>query len=420
MKSHKNLKKLLGNFASLFFVSFSYLSLAQNSTPSSLEDWFKASWEHSPEIKSSEAQVQVVESNKMLANSLFMPSLFARYQFRENERSAQTKVLSLNAEQNFFNGMSDYHRGVEANRLLEAEQSALKYKKMSVARIVGDTLLKIAATTAQRKILDENSKILEERLKEFRRRTRIGRSRDVDLIQNQIDRLQLERLKATNQRSYLSAVAVLKEYTGKDISTLPFDISKLLNELISYHSGLEKRSYRREELRSRTEAQESAVSSSYGGYFPTVKGVASYYPENDSSFSRYNDDWSVGVDLEWRFFEGFSNKAQVNQERALQIKAQSELQSFEYDDVEATQRLKDEWKQLTAEKRLVSEAEALSVKAFNAQERDFRLGLVTVLELSTSDEQYLNLKLEKIAIQEKLGLILTQAIERGGLDGLQL
>jgi len=390
------------------------------SQPTSLNEWFIASWEHSPEIRFSEAQVQVVESDKLAANALFMPSLFARYQFRENERSAQTRVLSLNAEQNFFNGMSDYHRGVQVNRLLEAEQSALKYKKMSVARTVGESLLKIAATSAQKKILDENSKILEDRLKEFRRRTRIGRSRDVDLIQNQIDRLQLERLKATNERNYLSALAVLKEYTGKDVDKVPFEITRLLNELINYHASMEKRSYKREELRSRTEAQESAVSSSYGGYFPTVKGVASYYPENDSSFSRYTDDWSVGVDLEWRFFEGFSNKAQINQERAVQIQAQSELQSFEYDDVEAVQRLKDEWKQLSVEKKLVSEAEALSVKAFKAQERDFRLGLVTVLELSSSDEQYLDLRLEKIAIQERLGLILTQAIERGGLDGLQL
>lgn len=418
MNSHKRITPTLRLFA--FFKLSAFLSFAHAATPSSLTEWFKASWDFSPEIKSSEAQVQVVESDKMIASSVFMPSLFARYQFRENERSAQTKVLSLNAEQNFFNGLSDYHRRKEVGRLLEAERSALEYKKMTVARIVGDTLLKMASTSAQRKILDENSKILEERLKEFRRRTRIGRSRDVDLIQNQIDRLQLERLKATNERNYLSSVAVLKEYTGQDVSKLPFEIAQLLNELIAYHSAMEKQSYRREELRLRTEAQDSAVSSSYGGFLPTVKGVASYYPENDSSYSRYTDDWSVGVDLEWRFFEGFSNKAQVNQERALQIKAASELQSFEYDDIEAMQRLRDEWKQLSAEKKLVTEAETLAVKAFRAQERDFRLGLVTVLELSTSDEQYLNLKLEKIAIQEKLGLIITQAIERGGLDGLRL
>lgn len=404
-------KSLLGIFLFPFFMEAS---------PSSLVGWFEASWDYSPEIKASKAQLQYAEAVTLSSKSVFMPSLFAKYQYRENEQSPRTKVLSLNAEQNFFRGFSDYYDRGEAAKLQDAQESALEYKKMSVARNVADTLLKLAASNAQKSILQENSKILDARLKEFRRRTRIGRSRDVDLIQNQIDRLQLERLIASNQRAYLTSLATLKEYTGVDLKNSPFDIEKLLGELIVYHGKLSKQSFRREELKARVEAQDSALSASYGSFMPTVKGVASYYPENDSSFSRYADDWSVGLDLEWRFFEGFSSKAQVNQERALKIVAESELQKFENDDVETMQRLKDEWTQLAAEKKLVIEAEKLSVKSFKAQERDFRLGLITVLELNTSDEQYLDLKLEKIAIQEKLGLVLTQAIERGGIEGLKL
>lgn len=401
----------------IFSLGSSFLEAAQISD---LKSWFELSWQHSPEIRASKAQVDAAEAVKLTNSSAFMPSLFARYQFREHEQSRQTKVFSLNAEQNFFNGFSDHYSRKEASSLVEAQESALDYKKMSVAKIVGDTLLKLSAATSQKIILIENSKILEQRLKEFKRRTRIGRSRDVDLIQNQIDRIQLERLIANNQRTYLAAQATLKEYTGIELKEAPFEIGKLLAELSTYHDSLNKNSFRREELKAKLEAQESAVASSYGAFLPTVKGVASYYPENDSSFSRYADDWSIGLDLEWRFFEGFSTKAEVNQQRALKIVAEAELQRFENDEVESLQKLKDEWAQLVEEKKLILEAEALSVKSFKAQERDFRLGLITVLELSTSDEQYLDLKLEKIAIQEKLGLVLTQAIEKGGIEGLRL
>ncbi|MEZ4814991.1 MAG: TolC family protein [Bdellovibrionota bacterium] len=416
MREHKI--KIL-SFSRLLLISTFILAIP-NAHSSSLDSWFKYSWDYSPEIKSSEASVKLVEANSLAASSDFMPSLFARYQYRENEQSRQTKVFSLNAEQNLFNGFGDFYSKKSNSKLLEAERSALEYKKMSLARIVGDTLLKLASTTTQMSILDENAKILDKRLVEFKRRTRIGKSRDVDLIQNQIDRIQLERQKATNKRNLLSALATLKEYTGKDIQESPFSMGQLLKELDAYHSSLTKESFRRTELRHRLEAKEFSVQSKYSTYWPTLKGVASYYPENDSRFSQYTDDWSVGVDLEWRFFEGFAGKAQLNQEKALRQLAESELQRFENDNIESTQRLKDEWAQLLAERKLVAEAERLSVKSFKAQERDFRLGLVTVLELSNSDEQYLNLKLEKISIQEKLGLILTQALESGGIEGLRL
>jgi outer membrane protein TolC len=394
--------------------------IAADKSDINVEEWFKLSWQHSPEVREADAKVELATSNSDLANSFFYPTLSAKYVFRDNEITRTTKVFSLNAEQNLFRGFKDYYDHTKTHQLVDAEKNAFEGKKLSIAKTVSDTLLSLATATAQKKIYDENSKILDRRLTEFKRRSRIGKSRDVDVIQNQIDRLKLERLRATNEQNFASAIAKLNEYTGKKLAASPFSSEALLRSLYQYHTAMEKKSFQREELKLRLSAQETAVKSARSTFWPTLKAVGSYYPERDSHYSNFTDDWSVGFDFEWKFFEGFAGKAAVNQERAKQIIAESGLSKYDYNDEQTLESLKVQWAQFATERNLLNEAEQLAVKEFQAQERDFRLGLVTVLELSTSDEQYLNLKLERIAIDEKLGNLLSAAIERGGIEGLKL
>ena len=388
--------------------------------PGELSSWFAAGWQHSPDIQDAGAQVSYAEALQTQSFSTYYPSVSLKYSFRENSVSPDTRAFDLYSEQLIFNGLNDYYNFQAAKASLGAAKSYLEAARNTVARQVAEALLDLSLSEANRKTFAENFTLLQGRSKEFQRLRKIGRSRDVDLIQNKLEQIKLESARLDNEQLFQSAQLNIKELTGKLVSTAPLTFDNLLQQLQQYHAALNNSSPQRVVLEKNLDSLNEKAKAANRTYWPTIKAVAAYYPVHNTKISTVPDDWSVGMDFEWKLFEGFGGKAVVDGSVAKRVQAEAQLRKFDYSDLDLREQLRYQWIQVSAQRKLLIEGESLAERALKAQSRDYRLGLVTVLEQSKADEDYLNLKLQKLLVEKKLGLILTQAIERGGVEGLTL
>jgi outer membrane protein TolC len=131
------------------------------------------------------------------------------------------------------------------------------------------------------------------------------------------------------------------------------------------------------------------------------------------SWSRSSDDWNYGLALKWTFFEGRAGQAQVKKASSFESQLRAELTTLRANQERLTRDLQNQHDELQKQLRIVQEGAQLATTALKSQERDFRLGLITVLDLTTSDQQYLDLKLELLRIEHDLAKLYADALPLG-------
>lgn len=398
-------------FFGIFFSLALFAKTLHAQTSFTFEEWVEKALKQDPSLESAQAKVEAAQAGHIQVRSEYFPKLSVDYNWQDNQSLEDPRLLSLGITQNLFRGFSDFHAHRQATLLQSAETLSLRHQRQLTIEMIGLALLDLTLAEEQSRVFSEYKKILAERATELRRRFQIGKSRNVDILQNKMNTLKVERLVFSNDQALSNAQLRIFELTGVQNASSQFNFTQIMDRLREY--DLEKEDLSIQSAQLRNKALEASVDMARATYMPSINVFANYYPVTQKSWSKSRDHWFYGVQFKWNLFEGGFGAAGVKRARAVSAQSQAELKKLELGRDRSRSDLASQRRELEKQLMIAREATALATSALKLQERDFRLGLITVLDLNSSDQQYLDLKLESLRIEHSLARLLANSLPLG-------
>jgi outer membrane protein len=287
----------------------------------------------------------------------------------------------LTATQPLFRGFREFATLRQTQALVGAQGEDYRQARTQLFRDVAQNFYNVLAFEQDLRNLDEQVNQNLNREKELRDRVRIGRSRtgEVLTVQTRIStlRAEIEQINAqlSVARDVFAFLSGLPSTTPlRDAEALPTGIESLENYLARLPSRPDVKA-----AQQRLTAAQENITVARGAHLPSVDLNANRYLERRGNLE--DVDWDVQVALTVPLYAGGSLQSQVRE--AVSQSTQAEL------DTSRVQRLADQeirslyqtvlldHKQLAA---LEAAAEAAR-KNYEAQQRDYRFGLVTNLDV---------------------------------------
>ncbi len=365
-----------------------------------LQDYVEAKIRENPSVVEAEQALRGAEATARLSASALYPKLSANWSSSQNDSTdGFHNLLSLNGDQTLFGGGSEYaelsaaHKGVElANlKLADTRDQVLAQYALAITRL--------AVQKERLQVLRKVKLAQQDRMSELKRRFRLGQSREPDLLQVEVESSRLDR-RISDTESALDRF----EFEIRNLLLLePADIASL-HTLLNPQAvrllivGLRTRpEYRVASLKLSTEQLSDKVRSSWLRALPNL-GL--YGQTNLIRPSSTSNQWEWGLKASWTFFEGFRTPAEVAQVQSQKIVAERRLFAFEHQKSTNLARLSRETSRAEAKKNGIIEDIKRAEKALKQQERDYRLSVVTELEVQQTIQSMLDLELELLDIQE--------------------
>ncbi|PWU14262.1 MAG: hypothetical protein C5B49_13435 [Bdellovibrio sp.] len=296
-------------------------------------------------------------------------------------------TTKVTLDQPLFRGMKEYAALHQTKALLESQKMSLKN---SLKQLFYDT------ATAYYNVLalesDEKNYLLEieinrKRLRELEHFLRIGRSRETDLLTFKANIASLEAQVAATRGQLDAARAILAfltgwnpttELTDEEKSSPPVTLEKAL------HTIDDRADVKAAEKTA--EAYHENIRIARSGHFPTLDFVADYFIDRPG-FDRFQV-WDAGIQLNIPIFAGGIVQSQVRQATSVAKQYELNLSAVRRT---AEQEIRTFHAAVAAdEKQLdrLAEAVALSKQNYEVEERDYRNGLVTNLEVLQAINTY--------------------------------
>jgi|GEM_PF-3405548 len=387
----------------LIFVYLSLVAATAHGNP--LLEFVNAKINANPDIIAAEqALVSAKAALDLTASSLY-PTLGASWtSSTNNQRDGFGNLVSLEATQTLFGGGGEYTE-LQAARLgvAQAEHELADVRDRIQARFA----YKLAQLSINRERLETRKKVKraqEERLSELQRRFRIGQSREPDLLQVQVESSRLDRRISDNLTAIEKDEQQIRALLLLDESEMS-KLNALLNPQgvrILYGSLSPRPEYRKAALDLARAALARRESSAWLTATPTL-GL--YGQRNLVRPSDATNSWEWGLRAQWTFFEGFKTPSRVEAAKAQRIVAERKLFALEYERASSLARLAREAERSEAKKDAITADIARATKALKQQQRDYRLGVVTELEVQQTIQSALDLELELLDIQETRALL---------------
>jgi outer membrane protein len=301
---------------------------------------------------------------------------------------SQQHVTRITASQPLFRGMREYAALRQTRDLLAAQRQDYRQARVSLYKDVLQNFYTILALESDLRNYQEEIRLNREREQDIRARVRIGRSRDSELLneQSSISTLQatVEQLRGQLhvERQAFAFLSGLDAFTPlRDSNVMP----EQLEPLSAYLAGIQNRPDVHA-VQQRLIAASEGIAIARGEHYPSVDLNANYYLERPG----YLDDskWDVTLSLTVPLYAGGSiqskvreagaqrNQAELTQSQILR-QADQEVRSF-------YQSVTSNLSQLQA----LRKATLTSKKSYEAQVRDYKLGLVTNLDVLQALTEY--------------------------------
>ncbi len=394
----------LGRSFSLVFVAGLVYCLTVEAAPLSLAEAYQAALQKNESIGIGQKRVDQASELVDQAWGSLLPSvsLIGTYQRQDNSASGSavaggrfTLPEQTNAwfglTQPIFRGMAEYGglAAVKADR--RAAEAVLSAERLRLYAGVADAYFKVLAAEQDRRNLQTLVDLSSRRVKELKDRSRIGRSREGDVLaaraQATILNSQLEAAQSDiNQtRDQFSLVTGLAPHTP----LAPADMANALPGKMEMLTAFLDRVPERPDLRAQQERVTSAeerVVVARAGHFPSLDATANYYLRRAGVLDDVK--WDVGLRLTVPLFRGGSVSSQVS--AALDLKKEQELllaqtrRAAETEIRVAYERVRSGIAQILT----MGEAAGLAEKNYKTQNRDYGLGLVTNLEVISAMDTF--------------------------------
>lgn len=364
---------------------------------STLEDFFTAALDYSPELRISRDRLDISSARKKAANGELLPQLSANGSVSDNNqldnvRDVRNKYrgerYSVQLTQVLFNWSAFSARSAAylAEDQAEAEYYAqLSYLLTDVAEKYFEVLQAEDAVTS----INAEVETFSNQLRQIESLYELQSTQITDLYNARARFASVQAEQLTRESELALAREKLRSVSGVSVGEL-----YRLNEEIeipsvegSVETWLERARNGNQQIIAREYAVRAAnkrIDQRQGAYMPSVSIVAQQQSSNlgyDNTLSNSTDSSYIGLNVTVPLFAGGRNSAGVNEARSQHSIAQNELRQIQLEIVERTRlaylQAKSSELQITAAERLV-ESTALS---YTAMQRGFELGTVNSVDV---------------------------------------
>lgn len=362
---------------------------------STLEDFFTAAIDYSPQLKIAEESLNISSARKRAANGQLLPQLRANASISKNNRNANGLNNRFDGErysvvltQVLFNWQSfaarrqaylfedqleaEYYNGL-ANLLTDVAE---KYFNALQAQ---DALNSIASE------LDAVSNQLNQIQSLYDRQ--LAQITDLYRAQASLAAVQAEQLQL--QSSLALSFEALRSISGINVGEL-FQLSDaavvppLENSINFWVKQAEENNHQIQAQEYAVQAAEKRISEQRGAYMPQVNLIVQRQDSDvgfDNVLQPRTDNTYVGLDVSIPLYAGGSNRAAVSEATSLRRIAESELRQVELD---TNERVRSAYLQVQSSRTMIEAASKLlesTVLSSTAMQRGFELGAVTNVDV---------------------------------------
>lgn len=401
-------------YASLVLLSLPLIAFAADSdagsdssanlaTGSTLEDFFTAALEYSPQLKIAEESLNIGTARKRAANGRLLPQVNANASVTDNRRTEQGVARTFDGEryslqltQVLFNWQAFSSR--QQAYLLEDQMEAEYFGQLAaVLTDVAERYFNVLQAEDALESVQSEVDAIRNQLEQIQSLFDRQLAQITDLYQAQASLASIESAQIELQSELALRREALRSITGLNIG----DLYRLDDtaEITPVEQGIE---YWVQQARLNNhliqssqfayEAAKERVSERKGAYMPRVTLIVQHQDSNvgfDNAFQQRADTTYLGLDVTIPIYAGGSNRAAVSEAFSQRNIAESELQQVRLD---TNERVRTAFLQVqssearTVAARRLAESTALSA---TAMQQGFDLGTVTSVDvLNALRDQY--------------------------------
>ncbi len=363
------------------------MASAQGPEAVNLDQAFLAAQKKTEFISIVESQIEQAKENETQVKAQLLPELTATANYLRQNSAAESSskpeqsTSKLSLSQPLYSG--GIWSGLSAAKLsLKAKQYDLLSEKNKLYINVAYAFYSVLSAEQDMQNIKKTIQLTGGRISELKKRTRIGKSRNIEVLaaqaqlsvlQSQLIAAQAELSRARDHFSY---------QTGLDRNMKIVDQAndpKLTESLESILAKIDSRP----DMKSLTALRESAqysVDVAKGGYWPSLDLSGNYYLSKTGT-SQNDNRWDIGVTLTLPIYEGGSTQSKVRvaasqmQEADLLLKQRRRLIKSEI------QTLYSNLQSLLQQKKSLETALAATEKNYLEQQKDYRYSLATNLDV---------------------------------------
>jgi outer membrane protein len=322
------------------------------------------------------------------------------------------RTVKIGLTQPVFRGLREFAGLRAAEAQSRASQSQARQARVSVYSSVGQAYYALAAAELELADLNELLEISRSRVKEIRERVRIGRTRRGELlsaeaqvasVEAQLQAAEVSREQARANLAYLTGIGT----PGVDLGAEP-PLPQKIEPLATWLARVESRPdvAAQKEL---VTSQMELVSVAKGAYLPTVDAGANWYLDRTGVLA--NTKWDFSVSATLPLFQGGVTQSQVREAAA---RSQAQELALEQTRRTAVREVQSSWQAADGslqQVRFLELAVQAAEKNWREQQKDYRLGLVTNLDVLQALNSYQEAKrsFDRARMQVRASLVALEA-----------
>ncbi len=365
---------------------------------------------------------EVEQSHQKLtqARAGILPSLVLNGSYTRQQMPSASSVnaftradqhqVRLTLSQPVFRGLREFAALDVAHAGWQGEQASLRQARRTLYASVAQSFYRLAQAEVDASNLEELLQVSRRRAEDVRGRVRIGRSRPGDLLAAETQVATVEAQLQAAQVAWEQARDQFVLMTGQPREVAPA-IPSVRDTLPSGLVPLENH-LRRLEQRPDVEAAhqvlraaERGVDVAWGAHLPSVDAGGNWYLERTGILA--STQWDISVTASMPVFQGGLVRSQVRE--AAQKRSTGELLLSQTRRA-AEEEVRSAWLEAQGalqQIQLLERAHSLSEKNYQQQSEDYRLGLVSSLEVLSALNSHQDLKrsLDRARLQARLSLV---------------
>jgi outer membrane protein len=358
-----------------------------------LEESYKLALKNNQVEAINNAKINQFSEQIIQGKSGYYPKLYFKGNYSKQENLADIRYANLNLTHSIYRAGKDVVTTNLANNSKEIAVLNKSTEELNLYQNVINSYYNFYLYSNDVQNLELLTKQSNDRVLEIQKRVSIGRSRTGELLQAKAQLAQAQAL-------YQNASGLLKEAKEKFVVLVGVtDVTPMVDMNIplnhySIDEILLKAFKRSDVLAKELKIDEASLNLSFArrNHLPTIDLTSNYYLNKRTGTVYTKTDWDAGVVLTFPLFEGFNSDAKVNEniwkEHEARFSFLDMKKNIESDIVSKLETHNRYVEQITS----FDSAQSLAKKSYDESVKDYRLGLISNLDVLTALNLYLDSK----------------------------
>ncbi|MBL0059601.1 MAG: TolC family protein [Elusimicrobia bacterium] len=284
-------------------------------------------------------------------------------------------------EQTLFSGLKEFSAWSGFQKQEARDRWTLRYAELQLFDRVAGAFYDVVGLEAALENSETSVALAGDRTKELKSFLRLGKSREGEVFSAESQLAALNAIRVRLRGQIRVARENLSFLVGQEIGSIPLEDSldgTTSETLPAFLSQAEKRPDL-EAQRQEVLAQHLRVRYEKGSFWPTAGLRGNYYTQRPAFFEPI--DWDLLLSLSVPLYQGGTVSARVKEAKSGLEQAQQTLGHMERQVRTDVKKSFESWTASREEAQALEEAYGASQKSYEAQRREYRLGLVTNLDV---------------------------------------